>query len=70
MLDSNLELSYDNVMFNKLSGKINNKGIWKIFENLQQIILVHNDWYGLENSNLHWKEDIEREATEEDFFLL
>lgn len=45
LIDSNLNLSYDNTMFYTRNGKINNYGIKQVFQDIKENISLINSWY-------------------------
>lgn len=44
LVDSNLNLNYDNTMFHRLSGTLNNRGLKQVFRDVNQRINIINDW--------------------------
>lgn len=73
LLDSNLQLSYDNKMFSERTGKLNNTGMLNIYQNLKLLIDDLTSYYGTEDNAVLSGSPSNSEKTEQsnlDFFRL
>lgn len=66
ILDSNLHLSYDYIMFSKYTGKLNDHGMRNIMKNL--FLLIVSNAHAVKNTNVTQLSSVNSNSTNSNFF--